>query len=123
MIPVSIASPGADGAWEFLTSLNSNGDDTIGPSEDKANGCKTMKEVYGLRKGGYSGRCTVPMLWDVDRKEVVCNESYDIIQMFNSGFNRVADNPGLDLAPDELREKIDEWNRIIYPNVNNGVYR
>lgn len=76
-----------------------------------------------MRVGGYDGRCTVPMLWDVKKKEVVCNESYDIIELFNSGLNEVAMNPDLDLAPAELKGRIDEWNRIIYPSINNGVYR
>lgn len=65
----------------------------------------------------------MPMLWDVERKEVVCNESYDIIEFFNSGLNGLARNPGLDLSPPALKGKIEEWNNIIYPNVNNGVYR
>jgi putative glutathione S-transferase len=65
----------------------------------------------------------VPMLWDVQRKEVVCNESYDIIELFNSGLNGIAGNPGLNLSPEPLKVKIEEWNRIIYPTVNNGVYR
>lgn len=82
-----------------------------------------MKAVYGLRRGGYNGRATVPMLWDVKRKEVVCNESYDIIEFFNSGLNGLARNPSLDLSPNSLKGKIQEWNQVIYPNVNNGVYR
>lgn len=65
----------------------------------------------------------MPMLWDVQNKEVVCNESYDIIELFNSGLNGLASNPGLDLSPLELKGRIVEWNRVIYPNVNNGVYR
>lgn len=97
--------------------------DSVVPSLDKANGCKTLKEVYRVRKGGYDGRATVPMLWDVEKKEVVCNESYDIIELFNSGLNGMASNPDLDLSPPSLKEKIDEWNRVIYPKVNNGVYR
>lgn len=93
------------------------------PGSDKANGCKTLKEVYNLRRGGYSGRSTVPMLWDVDKKDVACNESYDIIELFNSGLNELSSNPGLDLAPPRLKKKIEAWNQIIYPTVNNGVYR
>lgn len=63
------------------------------------------------------------MLWDVKKREVVCNESYDIIQLFNSGLNELARKPGLDLSPPPLKQKIETWNSIIYPNVNNGVYR
>lgn len=95
----------------------------LAPGLDKANGCKTLKEVYRIRKGGYDGRATVPMLWDVVNKEVVCNESYDILELFNSGLNGLASNPDLDLSPPPLKERINEWNRVIYPKVNNGVYR
>ncbi|XWS31374.1 hypothetical protein CRYUN_Cryun23aG0070700 [Craigia yunnanensis] len=125
-VPVSIAAPGLDGSWEFkdLPDKDKSWDrDILVPSRDKVNGCRNLKEVYRLRKGGYNGRATVPMLWDMDKKEVICNESYDIIEFFNSGINGLAQNPGLDLSPVELKGKIEEWNRVIYPNVNNGVYR
>ncbi|TXG63885.1 hypothetical protein EZV62_010879 [Acer yangbiense] len=123
-VPVSIASPGEDGSWEFKEIPNSRRDkDIVVPGRDGVNGCKNLKEVYGVRKGGYSGRASVPMLWDVEKKEVVCNESYDIIHLLNSGMNGLSRNPGLDLEPPELKAKIEEWNQIIYPNVNNGVYR
>ncbi|CAI9288414.1 unnamed protein product [Lactuca saligna] len=121
-IPVSIASPGLDGSWVFNDSPIPNGDKLI-PTRDKVNGAKTVREVYKMRRGGYDGRCTVPMLWDVEKKEVVCNESYDIIELLNSGLNEVARNPDLDLSPPELKKQIDEWNKIIYPSINNGVYR
>lgn len=119
-MPVSVASPGLDGSWQFKRVGESG---MVSPSLDEANGCKTLKEVYGLRKGGYDGRSTVPMLWDKDSKDVVCNESYDIIDLFNSGLNGLARNPGFDLSPPELKEKIQQWYNVIYPNVNNGVYR
>ncbi|XP_073146513.1 uncharacterized protein [Henckelia pumila] len=123
-IPVSIASPGADGSWEFRgNSISATNNGMLVPGTDKANGCKTLKEVYNLRRGGYSGRSTVPMLWDLDKKDVACNESYDIIELFNSGLNELSSNPGLDLAPPPLKKKIEEWNQIIYPTINNGVYR
>ncbi|KAG9149432.1 hypothetical protein Leryth_003376 [Lithospermum erythrorhizon] len=63
------------------------------------------------------------MLWDVVRKEVVCNESYDVLEFFNCELNGVAKNSVVDLSPPSLKKEIDDWNRIIYPNVNNGVYR
>ncbi|KAJ0111036.1 hypothetical protein Patl1_01707 [Pistacia atlantica] len=108
--------------WEFKA-IRGRGTDILVPGVDNANGCKNLKEVYKLRVGGYTGRATVPMLWDVDKKDVACNESYDIIQIFNSGLNEKSRNPSLDLAPGELKGKIEEWNKLIYPNVNNGVYR
>ncbi|KAL1550110.1 glutathionyl-hydroquinone reductase [Salvia divinorum] len=120
-VHVSVASPGTDGLWEFRPVAGDTS--VVAPGLDEANGCRTLKEVYNLRRGGYGGRSTVPMLWDGDSKEVVCNESYDIIEFFNSGLNDVATNPGLDLAPPPLKKEIDRWNKIIYPNINNGVYR
>lgn len=123
-VPVSIASPGLDGSWEFNPVPVPNRDiHILIPTLDNANGCRNLKQVYRLRKEGYNGRSTVPMLWDVQNKEVVCNESYDIIQFLNSGLNGLAANPGLDLSPTALKGNMEEWNRIIYPNVNNGVYR
>lgn len=97
--------------------------DKLVPGLDNVNGCGSLREVYKLRAGGYSGRSTVPMLWDVEKKDVVCNESYDIIELLNASFNSIALNPDLDLSPPELKKDIDKWNAIIYPNVNNGVYR
>ncbi|KAK9281635.1 hypothetical protein L1049_004538 [Liquidambar formosana] len=121
-VPVSIASPGIDGSWEFKDTGGRDGDRLV-PGLDNANRRRTLREVYRSRRGGYDGRATVPMLWDVERKEVVCNESYDIIELFNSGLNGLSGNSDLDLSPPALKGRIDEWNRIIYPNVNNGVYR
>ncbi|GER46097.1 glutathione S-transferase family protein [Striga asiatica] len=128
-VPVSIAAPGEDGSWQFKESNTSAPENEnsnpyyLVPGPDKANRCKTLKEIYNLRLGGYRGRSTVPMLWDCNRREVFCNESYDIIQIFNSEMNELSSNPGLDLSPPHLKDRINEWNRIIYPNVNNGVYR
>lgn len=121
-IPVSVAAPGLDGSWEFQ-GIRGGENGIIAPSPDKANGCRNLKEVYGKTRGGYNGRCTVPMLWDMEKKEVVCNESYDIIELFNSGINELARNPDVDLSPPHLKARIEKWNRVIYPNVNNGVYR
>lgn len=121
-MPVSVASPGLDGSWEFKY-VGGRDRGTLNPTLDKANGRKTLKEVYRLRTGGYEGRSTVPMLWDKDKKDVICNESYDIIELFNSELNGIARNPELDLSPAELKGRIEEWYQIIYPNVNNGVYR
>ncbi|KAH7669737.1 putative glutathione S-transferase protein [Dioscorea alata] len=119
-LPVSIAAPGPDGPWEFPSSSVHAGDLVPGP--DRANGRRTLRDVYGMRRGGYDGRSTVPMLWDVDKRDVACNESYEIIKFLNS-WQRNADNNDIDLYPSQLQKEIEEWNRIIYPSVNNGVYR
>lgn len=90
-------TPGLDGAWMLKDGSR-------------------LKDVYKRRAGGYEGRATVPMLWDEEKEEVVCNESWEIVKFFNS-------IGCLDLWEEEMREEIERWNGIVYPNVNNGVYR
>ncbi|KAF8690005.1 hypothetical protein HU200_041643 [Digitaria exilis] len=107
-LPVSVAVPGDDGAWSFTPD-----------SPDGLYGKRKLREVYAVRSGGFEGRASVPMLWDADRREVVCNESIEIIK-FLCG---LADTDGLDLWPPELRQEIDRWYGFIYTSVNNGVYR
>jgi putative glutathione S-transferase len=89
---------------------------------DDVNHACRLHELYALAEPKYSGRATVPMLWDKERRTIVSNESSEIIRMLNSAFDRIGAN-GNDYYPEELRAEIDEWNALIYPNVNNGVYR
>ena len=89
---------------------------------DDVNGKTRLHEIYTQVDPGYSGRVTVPVLWDKQRGTIVSNESSEIIRMLNSAFNAVGAN-ALDFYPDRLRAEIDELNDLIYPNVNNGVYR
>lgn len=108
-ISVSVVSPSAEtGGWVFDT-----------PEA----GCSTLAELYAIAKPGYSGRSTVPVLWDKQTNTIVNNESAEIIVMLNSEFNQFATNPTLDLYPEALQAKIDWWNEKIYTAVNNGVYR
>ncbi|MCX7594522.1 MAG: glutathione S-transferase family protein [Fischerella sp.] len=108
-IPVSIVSPSSnEGIWVL---------------NQQEEGCRTLPELYNLAQPGYKGRCTVPVLWDMQTKTIVNNESAEIIVMLNSQFNEFATNSTLDLYPEELREQIDRWNEKIYHAVNNGVYR
>ncbi|NOH53019.1 glutathione S-transferase family protein [Vibrio coralliilyticus] len=81
-----------------------------------------MHQIYTQAKSDYTGRVTVPVLWDKKNNTIVSNESSEIIRMFNSEFNELTGNQD-DYYPDELRTLVDEWNDYIYPNVNNGVYR
>lgn len=69
------------------------------------------------------GFLSAQILWDKKLKTIVNNESSEIIRMFNTEFNDIAENPILDLYPSELQAQIDETNEWIYPNINNGVYR
>ena len=87
-------------------------------SLDTLNGCQTLREVYQLSSPDYSGRVTVPVLWDKDKKTVVNNESSEIIRMLNKEFNAFCateEQTKLDLYPEHLRAKIEELNGWIYP--------
>ncbi|MEB1611786.1 putative glutathione S-transferase [Xanthomonas campestris] len=81
-----------------------------------------LYEVYLKADPQYSGRVTVPVLWDRERNTVVSNESADIIRMFNSAFDEVGAAAG-DFYPAPLREQIDAINARVYDTVNNGVYK
>uniref|UniRef100_A0ACD5ZAA4 Uncharacterized protein n=1 Tax=Avena sativa TaxID=4498 RepID=A0ACD5ZAA4_AVESA len=107
-LPLSVAVPGDDGAWSFTPD-----------SPDALYGKRRLRDVYAARRGGFEGRASVPMLWDADRREVVCNESIEIAKFLCT----LADADGPDLWPPELRQEIDRWYGVIYPSVNNGVYR
>jgi putative glutathione S-transferase len=82
-----------------------------------------LKQFYLSANSSYTGRYTVPVLWDKKKNTMVNNESSEIIRMLNSEFNEFAKNPSLDLYPAPLRAEIDAINEGIYKDVNNGVYR
>lgn len=89
---------------------------------DSVNGVERLYELYTLADAHYSGRATIPILWDKHERTIVSNESAEIVRMLNSAFDEVGAN-GNDYYPLELRAEIDELNAFIYPNLNNGVYR
>ena len=89
---------------------------------DPINGARTMHEVYTHADPRYTGRVTVPVLWDKQRHTIVSNESADIIRMLNSGFDQAGARAG-DYYPADLRGEIDAMNARIYDTVNNGVYK
>ncbi|WP_374443322.1 glutathione S-transferase family protein [Pseudomonas panipatensis] len=97
-------------------------DKQLGSSGDAVDDLQFLHQRYTLDDPHYTGRVTVPVLWDKQRKRIVSNESAEIIRMFNSAFNDVTGN-GLDLYPEPLREAINALNARIYPAINNGVYR
>ncbi|NGO00277.1 glutathione S-transferase family protein [Grimontia sp. S25] len=115
MISISVVNGfmGDDG-WTFLP-----GDDVV---EDAINGATYLHQVYTSALPDYTGRVTVPVLWDKKTGTIVSNESSEIIRMLNSAFDEVGALPG-DYYPEALREAIDEMNDFVYPNINNGVYR
>lgn len=81
-----------------------------------------VHEIYTAAQADYTGRVTVPILWDKKNHTIVSNESPEIIRMFNSAFDDVGAIPG-DFSPPKLLAEIDELNEFIYPTINNGVYR
>jgi putative glutathione S-transferase len=96
----------------------SRGFDDLEPKD----GAFHVHQVYTAAKPDYTGRATVPVLWDRERKTIVNNESSEIIRMLNSEFDEFG-AASLDLYPAALRQEIDEVNSFVYDNVNNGVYR
>jgi putative glutathione S-transferase len=99
--------------WEFATQ---------GGPPDTVNGKTTLAEIYLLADPHYTGRVSVPVLWDKKRRTIVSNESSEIIRMLNSAFDAFT-NARDDYYPAELRSEIDRINDLVYPNINNGVYR
>jgi glutathionyl-hydroquinone reductase len=97
--------------------------DRPGCVPDTVNGASYLYEVYVKAQPGYSGRVTVPVLWDRKTGTIVNNESSEIIRMLNREFDAYAERSLPDLYPEALRSEIDRWNELIYPTVNNGVYR
>ncbi len=111
IISLSVVSPmmGENG-WEF------------GSSGDPVNGKDYLYQVYVLAEPEFSGRVTVPVLWDRQEETIVNNESSEIIRMFNDAFNHLTDDHR-DFYPTALRDEINQVNQFIYHSINNGVYK
>ena len=117
-ISVSVVHPlMAENGWVF-----GNPDDTPDVTGDVLLAKQYLHEVYTAADPHYTGRVTVPVLWDRERATIVNNESSEILRMLNSEFDEFAD-AAVDLYPEALRAEIDAVNAFVYPNVNNGVYR
>lgn len=104
----------ADSGWTFEP-----GKDVV---PDTVNGSEFLYQVYTSAKSDYSGRVTVPVLWDKKTNTIVSNESPEIIRMLNSAFDSIGATTG-DYYPEPLRADIDALNDRIYDTVNNGVYK
>ena len=115
-ISVSVVDPymGPEG-WRF--------GDRPDCTRDSVNGAALLREIYLKARRDYTGRVSVPALWDRKTATIVNNESADIIRMLNREFDAYASRDLPDLYPDSLRSEIDRWNDLIYRSVNNGVYR
>ena len=114
-IDVSVVSPlMLEQGWTFARQEGSSG--------DRLGGHDFLHQVYTAHQPDYSGRVTVPVLWDKQQGVIVNNESAEIIRMLNTAFNDLTGNRA-DYYPPALQADIDAWNERVYPAVNNGVYR
>jgi len=103
-----------ENGWEFS--------DRQGTIRDTVNGALKLYEVYLRADPHYTGRVTVPVLWDKQAGTIVNNESSEILRMLNSSFDAFTD-VGDDFCPAELKDEIDAVNALVYESVNNGVYK
>lgn len=111
VISVSVVEPDLDAeGWRFAEGA------------DPLNHARHMHEIYTAADSRYTGRATVPVLWDKQAKTIVNNESADILRILNTGFGALAKND-IDLYPEHLRAAIDALNGPLYDKLNNGVYR
>lgn len=118
VISVSVVHPHMlENGWEFRADKTFS---TEGP--EPLYGFDCMHQVYTKAQPDYSGRVTVPVLWDKQRETIVNNESAEIIRMLSSGFWDLAKSPR-DFYPEAMRSEIDAINEKVYHNINNGVYR
>ncbi len=102
--------------WEFKE------DERFGTGRDPLYQLEFMHQVYTKNIADYTGRVTVPVLWDKEQQTIVSNESAEIIRMLVYGFRDLAKTPQ-DFYPENLRSEIDVINHKVYHNINNGVYR
>ena len=118
LISVAVAVPGLrEQGWTFE-------DNPAFPdcTPDRVNGFRYLRQAYAASNPHYTGKVTVPTLWDKKTKRIVNNESSEIIRMLNSEFGAFGADP-TDFYPKHLRAEIDRINAQVYANVNNGVYR
>jgi glutathionyl-hydroquinone reductase len=115
LISVTVVNPQlTDQGWQFGGFPGAEG--------EVYNNARYVHELYTHADPHYSGRATVPVLWDKHRQTIVNNESADIVRMLNTAFAELAE-PGPDLYPDRLAADIDALNAELYDNLNNGVYQ
>jgi glutathionyl-hydroquinone reductase len=120
VISMSIVEPfmGNQG-WAFAAP---DGSISPGSTPDHLFGARYLHEIYNGATAHYTGRVTVPALWDKRDSTIVNNESSEIIRMFNSAFDEWSD-ASIDFYPKELRGEIDRINTMVYSQVNDGVYQ
>jgi putative glutathione S-transferase len=111
VVSVSVVEPVMTDGWCFSDVL-----------PDHLHGYHYLHQLYSAAEPTYTGRVLVPVLWDKKEQTIVSNESAEILRMLNSSFGKLAKGD-VDLYPLPLREEIDRVNKLVYENINNGVYR
>lgn len=115
LIGMSCTSPlMLEHGWSYLEEEGSSG--------DPINGVRYHHQLYTLTDPHYTGRVTVPALWDKQTGRIVNNESAELVRIFNDAFDSLTGND-LDFYPEDLRGEIDAINAEVYDKVNNGVYK
>lgn len=115
VISISVVDPVmSDQGWAFT--------DAAGATPDTVNGSTHLHQIYTRTQPAYSGRVTVPVLWDKQRQTIVNNESSEIVRMLNGAFNAFT-GVKTDFYPPALRKEIDTINAFVYERINNGVYQ
>lgn len=115
VVSLSVVEPWLlDQGWHF--------GDYPGANKDEHNQAEWVHQLYTQADATFTGRATVPVLWDKKTRTIVNNESADIVRMFNSGFGELASH-SFDLYPADWQSEIEALNAEIYPRLNNGVYR
>ena len=116
LISVSVVHPDMlDKGWTFET-------DDHGATGDTLYGFDYAHQIYTKADPAYSGRVTVPILWDKQQQTIVSNESWEIVRMFNTAFDGITGNTD-NYWPEAIRDEIEEVNARIYSDINNGVYK
>ncbi len=123
VIGLSIVDPYmGSGGWQFGID-NEGGTPSDGVIPDTVNGVDRLRDVYVKANPTYTGRVTVPALWDRKNQTIVSNESADIVRMLNTAFDAFATKPQNDMYPADKQAEIDEINALVYDRINNGVYK
>ncbi|KAF8609422.1 glutathione S-transferase [Ceratobasidium sp. AG-I] len=119
IIGLSVVSPrmGSLG-WPFAAA-----DEFPGADKDPVQNSNHVRDLYFKADSEYSGRFTVPIVWDKKTSTIVNNESSEIIRFLNSSFRKLAEPVDIDIYPEPLRKDIDEFHSWVYDTVNNGVYK
>jgi putative glutathione S-transferase len=117
VVPMSVLHPrwGSPHGWSF--------GDTAMSTVDFAGGRRHLHEIYRQAAPDFSGRVTVPVLWDERTRTIVSNESADIIRMLNTAYDQIGGDPTVDFYPEALRGEIDRLNAFLLPEVCRAVYR